>query len=158
MAGPAQPIPALAQIPGATHLAAPDWLGMPTDRFLLILERLLRRQKAHGDWCLVALSLSLAFLIPLITTETYRALFGIKPEMWGAFCMLGVFVFGPLTVGLSVRWAYLKVRRPDRTPEEILNEVVEQMTREQEQANARYAAASAAARPAVAPASGAAGP
>ncbi len=154
-AGP-QPIPALVQIPGATHLAVPDWLGMPTDRFLLILERLERRYKAHGDWCLVALSLSLAFLIPLITTETYRALFGLKPEMWEAFCLLGACVFGPLTVGLSIRWAYLKIRRPNKTPEEILREVVEQMTREQAQADARYAA-SAAAKSAVAPASGAAG-
>jgi len=130
----AHPIPAQAQIPGATHLAAPAWLGMPTDRFLLILERLERRQKPHGEWCLVALSLCLAFLFPLVTTERFRAFLGFKPEMWEAFCVLGALVFGALTVGFSACWVYLKLRRPSRTAEQVLQEVVTQMEAERRRA------------------------
>jgi hypothetical protein len=145
MSAGAQPIPALAQIPGATHLAAPDWLGMPTDRFLLILERLARRPQPHGEWCFVALSLCLAFLIPLITTETFKALFGFKPEVWQALCLLGTSASGLLTLVLSVRWAYLKIKRPSQTAEQVVQEVVNQMEAERRRADARYAEAQRAA-------------
>ncbi|SRR5713101_1986312 len=141
MSAGAQPIPALAQIPGATHLAAPDWLAMPTDRFLLILERLGRRSQPHGEWCVVTLSLCLAFLIPLITTETFKALLGFKPEIWQALCLLGALVFGALTVGFSARWSYLKFKRPSQSAEQVLQDVLNQMEAERRRADARYAEA-----------------
>ena len=97
------------------YSAIPDWLSMPTDRFLLILERLERRQKPHGEWCLVALSLCLACLFPLVTTETFKSTFGFKPEMWQAFSLLGMIVFGLGAIALSVRWVYLKFTRPNQT-------------------------------------------
>src|SRR5260370_31676570 len=132
-AGP-QPIPALAQNSGATHLAAHEWLGMPTDRFLRIIEKLERRQKPHGEWCFVALSLCLAFLIPLFTTEIFKALFGFKPEVWQAVCLLGAGASSVVTLALSVCWVYFKIKRPSQTAEQVLQEVVTQMEAERRRA------------------------
>ena len=122
------------------YSAIPDWLSMPTDRFLLILERLERRQKPHGEWCLVALSLCLACLFPLVTTETFKSTFGFKPEMWQAFSLLGMIVFGLGAIALSVRWVYLKFTRPNQTHEQILKGVIDEMAQEARRAAARTSA------------------
>lgn len=143
---PGPPIPP-GVIPGAMHSAIPDWLAMPTDRFLLILERHERRDKPHGEWCLVTLSLCLAFLFPLVTTATFKSTLGFGPQTWEAFSLLGALCFGSASGGLSVRWAYLKCTKPFQTPEKILGEVLDQMAKDEARAATRNAAAMAVPAP-----------
>src|SRR3989442_11291511 len=154
MAAVQAPIPPGVVPGGVMHSAMPDWLSMPTDRFLLILERLERRQKPHGEWCLVALSLCLACLFPLVTTETFKSTFGFKPEMWEAFSLLGTLVFGLVAVGLFARWAYLKVKRPKPAHEQILRDVIDEMAQEEHRAATRAAAAAPVSPASVAGATG----
>lgn len=116
-------------IPGIRYSAPPEELTMSTDRFLLTLERWERRKKPHGEWCLVALSLCLAFAFPLLTSD-FRSTFNVPPATWQAFAMLGTFIFGCVTVGLSSRWIYVKITRPAKTSEDVLREVIEQISGE----------------------------
>ena len=101
---------------------------MNTDRFLRILDRIReRKREPHGDWCCVAFALTLAFLFPLVTTQTYKAVFNFKPEVWESFVLLGVSLFAIAFVCLLGRWVYIKLRFPAKSSEQILAEIIHEM-------------------------------
>ena len=132
--------PIIPQAPvGTAYRAMPDELTMNTDRFLRIIDRLGRRKKPHGDWCFVSLALCLACLFPLVTTETYKGIFGITPPTWEAILFLGVAIFGAGCLGFSVRWFYIMLKFPEKSSEDILTEVIRQMELERERVARRVA-------------------
>ncbi len=123
---------------GAAYRAIPDELTMNTDRFLRILDRIRKREHdPHGDWCCVALAFTLTFLFPLVTTQTYKAAFNVKPEVWESLVLLGVVGSASAFLALLIRWGYTTRRFPARSSEQWLAEVTHQMDLELERAAVR---------------------
>ena len=120
-----------------THTAWPEWIRMPTDRFLLIVERLINRPVLHGEWIFTAMAFLFAFLWPLATTDKYKDVFWFQAtdiksfNQWGVILSVGAMIF------LSVRWCRLWRKRKPVSSESLLRDVVEQMRKEEEQAAAR---------------------
>lgn len=110
---------------------------MNVDRFLRIIDRLRHRRQPHGEWCFVALALFIAFLFPLVTTQTYKETFGFKPPTWEAFTLLGCLVGGTATVVVTGCWLYRKKYFPEKSSEAILAEVIHEMEGERQRAAAR---------------------
>lgn len=123
-----------------THAARPEWLLLPTDRFELIVERLLRRQNPHRERFLISVSLLFAFFFPLVTTSTYKPLV-FTPDQWAGFTMFGTLGLVVASILNGWRW-YRASGEPPLTAEAILAAVVERMTAEERREAERAAAAS----------------
>jgi hypothetical protein len=116
-------------------------------------ERMRKRRKPHGEWALIPLAMFLGLLPNTVTRVTFSDGFGLTADQWKVALFFSTVITLVLTLVLAFAWAVLKIARPDKSGEEMVEDMLdridaaEQRVAKREAARRQRQAAAAAPQP-----------
>jgi Flp pilus assembly protein protease CpaA len=107
----------------------PEFIRMETWHFLYVIREMqLKRKGVKLEHAFIALSFSIALFLSMLPTD-FKYFLGIEPLVWQWLALTFAIISFVCFVVLLVLW--FKNRKPEQTPEEILEKVKKQIVCEE---------------------------
>ena len=121
------------------YIAPSEQVTMSRHQLILEFDRARRRARPHGEWPLIPLAMFLGLLPCIVTKVTFNDAFGIAPAVWQAVVLILTLLTLATTVVLTIAWVVMRLARPEKTSEEVIDQLLQQMDRDNERVAQRSA-------------------